>query len=208
MNYNFAEHRAETGAGQIVLGQTATIGFWAGRKGKKLIESLNGSKYSTELGDWLASEFPNIYGKLAGKTNKAVAKFYKKLFKTTKRRCRRGRHRKHGSSLANNLRDLNAQVMATALAIYVTDSDLAGNTAERYGFLVTTEGLGAATFSVGDSGEAFGLGIGDSRVMSIWNILKATNDQAVDGRLYDMDIMLRELADKVYTMINEIGAID
>jgi hypothetical protein len=44
--------------------------------------------------------------------------------------------------------------------------------------------------------------------MSIWNILKATNDQAVDGRLYDMDIMLRELADKVYTMINEIGAID
>ncbi|MDP6547037.1 MAG: SdrD B-like domain-containing protein, partial [Phycisphaerae bacterium] len=35
VNYNFAEHRAETGAGQIVLGQTATIGFWAGRKGKK-----------------------------------------------------------------------------------------------------------------------------------------------------------------------------
>ena len=205
VNYNFAEHRADAGVDQIAIGQTATIGFWAGKKGKKLIESLNGSKYSTVLGDWLATEFPDIYGKLAGKTNKAVASFYKKLFKATKKRCRRGRH---NSSQQNNLRDLNAQVMATALAIYVTDSDLAGNTAESYGFLVSEEGVGAAMFSVGDSGAAFGLGIGDSRMMSIWDILHATNDQSVDGRLYDMDIMLQELADKVYTMINEMGAID
>jgi hypothetical protein len=208
VNYNFAEHRADTGAGQVALGQTATIGFWAGRNGRKLIESLNGSKYSTALGDWLATEFPNIYGKLAGKTNKAVAKFYKKLFKAGKRRCRRGRHGRHNNSQQNSLRDLNAQVMATALAVYVTDSDLAGNTAAKRGFLVSDEGVGAATFSVGDSGAAFGLGIGDSRVMTIWDILHATNDQSVDGRLYDMDIMLRELADKVYTMINEIGGID
>ena len=206
VNYNFAEHRAAVAVGEeIAIGQTATIGFWAGRKGKKLIESLNGSKYSTELGDWLATEFPDIYGKLAGKTNKAVASFYKKIFKTTKNRCRRGHH---GHHQPNALRDLNAQVMATALAIYVTDSDLAGNTAARYGFLVSEEGLGAAMFSVGDSGAAFGLSVGDSRIMSVWDILHATNDQSVDGRLYDMDIMLQELADKVYTMINEIGAID
>jgi|GEM_PF-3263955 len=205
VNYNFAEHRADAGVNQVALGQTATIGFWAGRKGRKLIESLNGGKRSTQLGDWLAAEMPNIYGKLAGKTNKAVAQFYKKLFKTTKKRRRHGHH---GQYQQNSLLDLNAQVMATALAIYVTDSDLAGNTAEAYGFLVTTDGVGAATFNVGDAGAAFGLIDGDSRVMTVWDILHATNDQSVEGRLYDMDIMLRELADKVYTMINEIGGID
>jgi len=206
MNYNFAEQRADAGVDQIVLGQTATIGFWAGKKGKKLIESLNGDKYSTALGDWLATEFPDIYGKLAGKTNKDVVKYYDTLFKATKKR---GRHGKRHDSQPNELRDLNAQVMATALAIYVTDSDLAGDAAAAYGFLVSAEGLGAATFNVGDAGAAFGLLDGESRVMTIWDILKATNDQADDGRLYyDMDLMLQELADKVYTMINEIGGIN
>jgi len=205
VNYNFAEYRADAGPDQVALGQTATIGFWAGKKGKKLIESLNGDKNSTALGDWLATEFPNIYGRLAGKTNKAVAKFYRHLFKATKKRGR------HNNSQQYDLRDLNAQVMATAMAVYVTDSELAGNTAEGYGFLVSTEGVegvGDAEFNVGDSGAAFGLSAGDSTIMTIWDILEATNDQAVDGDLYDLDIMLRELADKVYTMINEIGGIE
>ena len=104
--------------------------------------------------------------------------------------------------------DVSAQVMAAALAVYVTDSDLAGNTAESYGFLVTAEGAGAATFNVGDAGAAFGLIDGGSRVMTVLDILHATNDQAVEGRLYDMDLMLQELADKVYTMINELGGIE
>ena len=139
---------------------------------------------------------------MAGKSNKAVVRFYRKLFKATKRRCRR---RGHHNSRPASLRDLNAQVMATALAAYVTSSDLAGTTAAAYGFLVDAEGVGAATFNVGDSGAAFG--VTDGTVMTISAMLKATNDQVVDGRLYDMDLMLQELADKVYTLINELGGI-
>jgi hypothetical protein len=98
--------------------------------------------------------------------------------------------------------------MATALAVYVTDSDLAGTTAESYGFLVTSGGVGLATFNVGDAGAAFGLSELDSRIMTVFDILRATNDQVVDGNLYDMDLALSELADRIYTMINEIGGIN
>ncbi len=213
-NYNFAEIRTDAGVDQIVVGQTATIGFWAGKKGKKLIESLNGDKNSTLLGDWLAAELPEIYGNLAGKTNKRVAKYYRKLFKATKKHRRHKHHHghRHGhhhkDPQTNGVGDLGAQVMATALAVYVTDSDLAGTTAESYGFLVTSGGVGLATFNVGDAGAAFGLSELDSRIMTVFDILRATNDQVVDGNLYDMDLALSELADRIYTMINEIDGIN
>jgi hypothetical protein len=209
-NYNFAEIRADAGEEQIVVGQTATIGFWAGRKGRKLIESLNGDKNSTLLGNWLAAELPEIYGDLAGKSNKKVAKYYRKLFRATKKHRRR-RHHHHGhhdDPQTAGIRDLGAQVMATALAVYVTDSNLAGTTAESYGFLVTSGGVGLATFNVGDAGDAFGLSELDSRIMTVFDILRATNDQVVDGSLYDMDLVLSTLADRIYTMINETGGIN
>ena len=170
-----------------------------------MIESLNGGKNSRDLGNWLAEEFELMYGDLAGKTNKDVAKYFGKLFKASKRS---GRHGKRHDSQSNDLRDLNAQVMAAALAVYVTDLDLAGTAARSYGFLVTAGGAGAAMFNVGDAGEAFDLLDGESRVMSVWDILQATNDRTVDGDLYGMDAMVQALADKVYTMINEIGGID
>jgi len=205
-NYNFAEIRTNAGPDQIVLGQTATIGFWAGKKGKKLIESLNGDKYSTLLADWLARELPEIYGDLAGKSNKGVAKYYHKLFKAGKKH-RKHRHRHHADE-AEGIRDLGAQVMATALAVYVTDSDLAGTAAESYGFLVTEEGVGLATFNVEHAAAAFGLLDDQSTIMTVFDILRATNEQTVGGDLYDMDTILSALANEVYTMINEIGGIN
>ena len=195
-NYNFGEQRQDAGAAQVAVGQTATIGFWAGKKGKKLIESLNGGKHSTALGDWLAAEFPNTYGKLAGKKNKDVAKFYRRLFKSTKK------------DKKGEVRELDAQVMATVLAVYVTDWDLAGDIGTQYGFAVTADGVGAATFNVGDSYAAFGLQESDSRIMTIWAMLNATDDQTVEGRLYDLDIALRQLANKAYKLINEFGCIE
>jgi len=200
-NYNFGEQREDAGPGQVALGQAASAGFWAGKKGKKLIESLNGDKNSTVLGSWLAAEFPNLYGKLAGKKNKDVVKFYEHLFKKTKKRKK---HKKHKDG---DVRGLDAQVMAAALSVYVTDFDLAGDLGAAYGFVVATDGLGAATFSVGDSFATFGLSMGDSRAMTVRDMLKATNDQAVDGNLYDMDAVLRKLANKVYSLINESGGI-
>ena len=47
----------------------------------------------------------------------------------------------------------------------------------------------------------------DYTEMTVMDILLATNDQAVDGALYDMDAILRSLANEVYTGINESGDI-
>jgi uncharacterized repeat protein (TIGR01451 family) len=188
MNYNFGEH-ADVG---LHRGQTATIGYWQNNNGQALIKSVNGGENSTALGYWLATNFANMYGanaganNLAGKTNAQIADFYVTLFKQKGQK-------------------LDAQVLATAFAVYVTDSDLAGNNAAQYGFTVSSAGTGAATFSVGNSGAAFGVA-NDTR-LTILQILTATNAQTVGGNLYNDSTALRNLANTVYDGINQGGDI-
>jgi hypothetical protein len=83
-NYNFGERPLSEGG--VSAGQTATIGFWQNKNGQNLIKELNGGAAATQLGNWVAATFPNMYGagaganNLAGKTNAQVASFYKTLF--------------------------------------------------------------------------------------------------------------------------------
>ena len=133
-----------SGGGTIGTGDTATIGFWQNKNGQALIKSLNGGSSSNALATWLATNFPYLYGanaganNLTGKTNADVAALFLKLFKVTGQKT-------------------DAQVMAVALAVYVTDSDLAGSNAASYGFNVSTTGTGAKSFNVGSNGTAMGL---------------------------------------------------
>jgi hypothetical protein len=199
MNYNFGEQRA-TGS-TIGDGQTATIGFWNGKNGQNLIKALNGSQNSKNLGNYLAQLMPNVYGanagsnKLAGKTNAEVAKFYQSMFK------------KKGTKI-------DAQVMAVALATYVTKSSLAGNVATSYGFTVTTNGVGTALVDVGDSGAAFGLE--NDATITVLELLQRVNDRARKGKLWDLNgngsynaaetILLKQAYD-LLEAINEAGDI-
>ena len=113
-NYNFGER--PVAASPVQHGQTATIGFWQNKNGQNLIKALNGGPTATQLGNWLAATFPNMYGafaganNLAGKTNAEVAAFYKTLFARTKCNAAGGGPPK-----------MDAQVLATALAVYVTN---------------------------------------------------------------------------------------
>ena len=110
---------------------------------------------------------------------------------------------------------MDAQVMAVALATYVTNQSLAGLAAETYGFLVTENGVGVSTFNVGDSGEAFN--VADDSDVAVLDLLFATNDNSAGGVLYDTDgdgdsdddweTVLRTLADEVFSAINEAGDI-
>ncbi len=197
INYNFGERPLDGAA--VAGGQTATIGFWQNKNGQKLISSLNNGADDTQLGQWLAATLPNMYGASAGDnnmttwSNSTIAKFYqKKVFRAKKAK---------GTGPAK----VDAQVMATAFAVYVTNLNLADNVAASYGFLVTDGGVGIATFNIGSSGLAFN--VADDSEISIMDILLATNDQAVDGMLYDLDAVLRSLANEVYSAINEAGDI-
>jgi len=177
------------------------------------LRALNGGAAQTQLGNWLAETFDNIYGvdasqnNLAGMTNDQVAAFYSALF-------RRKQQEAKALGLGGPTK-MDAQVMAVALACYVTNENLAGTVAMGYGFLVTEDGVGTATWNVGSAGQAFG--VANNTSLAVLDLLFATNDQSVSGRLYDMDhdgdasdnweTLLRTLANDVYSAINERGAI-
>jgi hypothetical protein len=191
MNYNFGEIPSATGA--ITKGQTAGIGFWNNKNGQALIKSLNGGSTSTQLGNWLATTFPNMFGAnagssdLAGESNAYVAAFFQADFVV------------HGTKL-------DAEVLATALAVYVTDGTLDyPNVGSQYGFVVGGNGVATATFNVGTNGAAFG--VADGTVMTVMDILLAADDQAVNGVLYGGDATKRTKANNVFSAINQAGGI-
>lgn len=199
-NYNFGERPAS--GGSVGTGQTATIGFWQNKHGQNLIKALNGGQFATELGNWLASTFPNMYAALDGLSNAQVAAHYKTLF---------GRN---GQSSPGGPPKVDAQVMATALAVYVTNESLAGNTASSYGFQVGQYGVGAATFNVGSNGAAFSVANGTS--LSVMDLLLAVNNRSHNGLLFDQngdgvisaqEANLRTMANNVFSLINESGDI-
>ena len=225
VNYNFGER---VDGGQLSTGQTATIGFWQNKNGQALIKSLNGSESSTLLAGWLADTFPNMYGTYftAGVDDNAdVAGTYKLLFK------------RNGKTSPGGPPKVDAQVMAVAMATYLTKESLVSlsyNPAgpanpttdasliagvESYGFDVTIGGLGSTFFNVGDSGLAFG--VADNSRMQIIDLLLATDrmslagllyddadeDDTGDGEIDDFETLLRTLANDVYTAINEQGRI-
>jgi len=191
MNYN----SGEVAAGTVHKGQTAGIGFWNNTHGQALIKSLNGGGANGHgahaLGDWLAATFANLFGTLPGVDNAGVAAYFQHLF-------------------ALQGPKLDAQVMATALSVYVTDQSLAGTTAAAYGFEVTAGGLGAAIFNVGSSGTAFDAA--DNSVLTVMDILLATNRRSRNGNLYGQYsgstyTNMRNLANTLYNNLNQAGNI-
>ncbi|MEO2049815.1 MAG: SdrD B-like domain-containing protein [Pirellulales bacterium] len=207
MDYNYGE-RPEAG-GAVQAGQAATIGFWQNKNGQNLVKSLNGGESSIQLGNWLATTFPNMYGAsaglndLTGLTNADVAGVFKTLFK---------RNRK--TAAADGPPKLDAQVMATAFAVYVTNETLAASAATNFGFLVTETGIGSSTINIGDNGAAFD--VTDNTDVTVLDILLKTDERTRDGLLFDLnnddtiddfELTLRVMANLVYTDINEQGDI-
>jgi hypothetical protein len=190
LNYNYGERPAATGP--VQKGQTAGIGFWNNKNGQALILALNGGT-GTELGDWLAATLPNMYGAnagnndLAGKSNAYIAALFQQDF------------------LQKGMK-LDAQVLATALSVYVTNATLdSTQAAAKYGFTVSGYGLGTATFNVGSNGDAFG--VANNTSLTVLDLLRATDAQAVNGVLYNGNTTKRNEANNVYSALNAAGGI-
>jgi hypothetical protein len=199
-NYNFGERPAA--AGGVTAGQTATIGFWQNRNGQALVQALNGGPTATRLGHWLATTFPNLYGALDGRTNAEVAAYYKTLFARTAQTAPAGPPK------------VDAQVMATALAVYVTNQTLAGTSAAAFGFQVAADGLGTRTVDVAGNGAAFG--VADHSTHTVMDLLLAADarshaglleDADADGRIDAAEVGFRTQVNAVFTTVNEAGDI-
>jgi hypothetical protein len=141
-------HPPPPGGGNLVKGDTATIGYWQNKNGQALIKSMPNQP---ALANWLAGNFPKMFGDLTGGTNADVADYFVDLFNVTGTKTR-------------------AQIMATAVAVYVTNSSLAGNIATSSGFNVSSTGTGAKVYNVGTYGAAIGLS--NSTSYTVFALLK------------------------------------
>lgn len=147
-------------------GDTATIGYWHNKNGQALIDSLNGGSSATNLANWLATSFPYLYGakssnNLTGKTNADVAALFTTFFGASGQKT-------------------SAQGMAAALAVYVTNANLAGSTvAGDYGFNVSSTGTGAKTSNVG--GDGTGASLQSNTSYTVMQLLQQANLQTQQG---------------------------
>jgi hypothetical protein len=200
--YNFGE-RPQAGD-PVPESSTAGIGFWHNRNGQALIEQLSDAAgpESTQLGDWLATIFPDMYGDgayydaargqdremdFAGKSDEYIADTFGYL------------HKRNKKSMIENggVPKVDAQVLAVALATYATSENLAGTVAQDYGFSTSADGIGYSTFRVLDVltvDEADQLGLSEANgnldadgYATIIDILSATDAKATLGLLYDHD---------------------
>jgi hypothetical protein len=95
---------------------------------------------------------------------------------------------------------------AAALAVYATDATLDGTAvAANYGFVVSGDGVGAATWNVGSAGDAFG--VANNTSMTVMDLLLATDDQAINGLLYNGNASKRNEANAVYSALNQAGSV-
>ena len=166
-NYNSASKTATITIvrGTVQIGQTATIGFWANSNGLNLITALGTDKSGNSLvGQWLAAQFLNLFGSLSNAKPSGVWNYNLSLFNTT------------------NPPKLEAQVMATALSAYVTDTSLNSTktgqmTATKYGFNLSPSpgALGARTWNVGSGGSP--LGLNNYTLYTVMQILKAADSK-------------------------------
>src|SRR5262249_41888574 len=160
-----------TNLGRAQANEVGGIAFWNGSRGQTLIKTFNGGPASTALANWLATNFPNMYGanagshNLSGQTNTQVAQFFQMLAAPP------------GSSPS-----VDTEVLATALNVYATTLSLGGTAGQTYGFQVDSAGLGARTWNVGQSGQAFG--VPNYTTLNVYQLLVAANNNAVNGKLW------------------------
>jgi hypothetical protein len=192
LNYNYGEQ--PPAGGSVQHGQTAGIGFWNNKNGQALIKALpvvtNADGSVTSVANWLAATLPNIFGKnsandLAGQSNAYVAALFQQDF------------------VLKGVK-LDAQVLATALSVYATNATLdSTQVAAQYGFTVSGDGAGTATVNVGSNGAAFG--VANNTTLTLLDLLLATDEQAVNGVLYNGDALRRSEANSVYSAVNQAG---
>ena len=192
INYNFGE-RVVTG-NCVSRGDTCSSSFWNCTAGQNLIKACNGGSTSTSLGNWLAANFPSLFGasagtsNLTGKTNAQVAAFFKTRFSA-------------GSTSPE------CQILTCALTVYCTSSNLCGGTyAASCGFRVTAAGCGSSIVTPGSCGSTFG--VSSSACLTLLQCLTiANNNCSNNGTAWYNNTSARNNCNSVFTSANSCGGI-
>lgn len=174
-------------ATRLGFGQTQTVQFWSSSGGQSLIRSFNGNPTHTELANWLATTYPNVYGtqsgnqNLTGRSNAYVA----------------GRF----LSLGQQQRTLDQAVLAPGLKTFTASTlSLGGTAGGKVGFQVTGSGLSGIVYNVGPRGAAFN--VADNTLLTVGQILDQINSHTTNGLLYRITPALRSTAQQMFEQIN------
>jgi len=193
----------------VGAGGFATIGFWHNQNGQAVINSFNGGSTQTLLGNWLATNFPHLFGAtnpyisatlaslpghpttLAGLTNAQIATVYENLWTP--------------SGVTKNT---YVQAFAVALGMYADTGTLGYNTtAAKYGFKQISGGGGSLTYNVGSNGAAFG--VANNSTLTVSQLLQIVdgNFNPSTGNFYGGDQTKTSDANNVLNGINTTGDI-
>jgi regulation of enolase protein 1 (concanavalin A-like superfamily) len=186
----------------------ATIGFWQNRNGQAVIDSFNGGSTQTQLGNWLATNFPHLFGAsnpyissalqslpgkpttFAGLTNAQIASVY-------------------GATFGQNggAKNTYLQAFAVALGMYADNPGLGYDaTAAKYGFAPVTGGGGSLSFNLGNNGVAFS-GLGSTpTVLQILQAVDASFNPTT-GLFFGGDSSKTTAANNVLNGINTAGDV-
>ena len=175
----------------VASGDFATTALWSTPNGQSLLNKLNGSSSATNLAQWLATTFPNLYGSGAGShslvnsngsyfTNSQVASAYSKF---------------SGG---------DQQVLSAALSVYATSINFEGSSAAAYakspvGLNTSLSGSGMDTYNVGVNGAAFG--VANNTVLTVMQLLVDLNANTGVGSAVSSG------ANAVFSGLNTIGNV-
>ncbi|HLJ97812.1 MAG TPA: PKD domain-containing protein [Gemmataceae bacterium] len=196
MNHEGGATPVQTGVTVASLGQFVQAGlikpisFWAGLQGQELLRRFGPTSGNQSLGQWLATTYPNLYGggngapNLSPFSNAQISSYYLSLF------------------LVSKGVGLDAEVLATALEVFTTTLSLGGTTGQATGFTVNSNGLGAYSWNIGASGQAFG--VTNNTVLDVYQILLAANNSAAGGEPWDSNVLFRNQGLSVFMAINNV----
>ncbi len=172
----------------VTSGNFATAGYWSTTTGQNVLKSLNGSSSATNLAQWLATTFPNLYGSGAGShslvnsngtyfTNSQLISAYSKFT---------------GG---------DQQVLSAALSVYATSINLAGTNIQHTDSHFTTSlaGSGMDTYNIGSNGATFG--VSNSTVLTVMQLLVDLNASTSAGAA------VASGANTVFSAINTTGNV-
>jgi hypothetical protein len=165
----------------INTGDFASIGFWHNSNGQNLISQLGG------VGSWLVTNYPHLYG-TGGITplTGSVASFYQTLYSSNQ---------------------TYAQILATALALYTTESSLVGSAsglAQSLGFNVSTTGSGMDDYNVGSNGGIFSPTFTNNTFQDVSDILKGADAAAAAPSTFNSNL---SKFNAIFSGINQGGHI-
>jgi hypothetical protein len=170
----------------VHVGDSASKGFWTNPNGQKIIKGITGN-----MAAWLANNYPYIYGvnappamKLVGKTNNDVA------------------------ALMITLKNVQAegQILAAAIATYVTQIAYATPLVYSFNFNVTTLGMGENYYYVGSYGSKIGLE--DNHWYTVNELLDQVNFLRSKGSGVDgYNSTAKSACETIFESINKSGHI-